>query len=275
VLEVPVTVDSATLTNEHAKASFSIANHTTRKLTLRLSALAFDGVAATLASPQQLILAPRDSARGSIALRLPAGARPGTYHFFLKAAYGDKAAYGWGIAPNPGAPSFAKKSVLGERVLYPQGLDVVRQLDWNRPLLVAFGADAPVLEMEMAYQVAYTLQSATGRQVWLSSTADLPDSLLRKGTLLLVGTAATNPLIGDLSSARSAQEKGLVWLASEKNAPSRLVLTGNTPKAVEAASTDFVLRYWLNAKDAGIRITGMEKGAALGNTVRVTNPDPP
>jgi hypothetical protein len=160
-------------------------------------------------------------------------------------------------------------------VLYPQGLDIVRQLDWTRPLLVAFGPKAPVLEMEMAYQIAFTLQSATGRQVWLSTTADLPDSLVGKGTLFLVGTAATNPLIGDLPAVRDAGEKGLVWLASEKNTPSRLILTGNSPKAVEAASTDFVLRYWLNAKDAGIRITGMEKGAALGNTVRITNPDPP
>jgi hypothetical protein len=275
MLEVPVTVGNATLVNGRATASFSIANHTARRLTLRLSALAYDGVGASLASPQQLTLAPRDSAHGSIALRLPAGSRPGTYHFFLKTEYGEKAAYGWGVASNPGVPSFARNPVLGDRVVYPQGFDVVRKLDWSRPLLVAFGPGAPVLEMEMAYQVAFTLQSVTGRQVWLSTTADLPDSLLSKGSLILVGTAATNPLIGDLPSARDAQEKGLVWLASGKNTSSRLVLTGNTPKAVEAASTDFVLRYWLNAKDAGIRITGMEKGAALGNTVRVTNPDPP
>ena len=275
MIEVPVTIDSATLANGRAKASFSIANHTTRKLTVRLAALAFDGVATTLVSPSQLTLAPRDSAHGSIALRLPAGARAGTYHFFLKAEYGDKAAYGWGVASNPGVPSFAKSPVLADLVLYPQGFDIVRQFDWNRPLLVAFGPKAPVLEMEMAYQVAFTLQSATGRPVWLSSTADLPDSLLNKGSLILVGTAATNPLIGDLPSARAANEKGLVWLASEKNSSSRLILTGSTPKAVEAASTDFVLRFWLNSKDAALRITGMEKGALLGNPARVTNPDPP
>jgi len=275
VLEVPVTVESATLANGRAKASFSIANHTTRKLTLQLDALAFDGVEATLASPHQLTLAPSDSAHGSIALRLPAGARLGTYHFFLKAAYGDKTAYGWGVASNPGAPHFAKNPVLADLVAYPQGTDVVRQFDWSRPLLVAFGADAPVLEMEMAYQVAFTLQSTTGRPVWLSSTADLPDSLLSKGSLILVGTPAGNPLIGDLPSARDAGEKGIVWLAKGENTPSRLILTGNTPKAVEASSTDFVLRYWLNSKDAALRITGMEKGALLGNPARVTNPDPP
>jgi hypothetical protein len=272
---VPVSVDSVTLVNGRGTASFAIANLTARPLTFRLSALAFDGVEASLTSPRRVHLAPHDTAHGSIALRLPSGAQPGTYHFFLKAAYGSEAAFGWGIAPNPGAPSFAASPVLGDRVRYVQGADVVRRIEWNRPLLVAFGAKAPVLEMEMAYLVANTLQSATGRAVWLSSTADLPDSLTRRGTLILVGTSAANPLIGKLAPPRDTSDKGIVWLATDASAPARLVLTGDTPRAVEAAATDFVLRYWRNARNAGIRITGTEKGAALGDTARVTDLNPP
>jgi hypothetical protein len=109
--------------------------------------------------------------------------------------------------------------------------------------------------------------------VRISSTADLPDSVLTRGTVILVGTAEGNPLIG--ADAAGAGEHGLVRLRGGGRGARELLLTGADPKAVEAAAVDFVLRYWKNAKDAAIRVTGMEQGAALGNRAGVGVVNPP
>jgi len=274
VREVTIDIPEARLAGGSATVPFTITNNTRRALSVELTPMAFDGVEPRLRSAERVSLQPGAETSGTIELRLKPGAEVGTYHHFLEVAYDGKAAYGWGVAANPGAPTFSKTPVLGDRVLYPQGADVVGQLDWTRPLAVAYGPKAPVLEMEMAYLVANTLQSATGRPVRISSTADLPDSLKTRGTVILVGTRATNPLIST-SPEYSATERGLVRLTTSDGGTHRLLLTGNSAKAVESAAIDFVLRYWLNAKDSGLRITGMEKGAALGDTARVTNPNPP
>jgi hypothetical protein len=199
----------------------------------------------------------------------------------VRAECAGKTAWGWGIAANQGAPTFDTQPVLAGRVSYPQGAGVVTRVHWRGPVTVAWGAKAPVLDVEMAYLVANTLQSATGLPVRYMSTADLPDSLRRSGTLILVGSPHANPLVpasavpavaagGDTAAANV----GVVKVVA---APSRttLLLTGRTPRAVEAAATDFVLRYWRHAKDSAIRITGMEPGAALGHRAGVTNANPP
>lgn len=274
VREVSLELGEARIVDGRASVPFTVANRTQRELALELSALAFEGVEPRLASAERVTLRPGSQAEGRIEVRLAPGAVPGTYHHFVRAAYDGKAAYGWGVLSNPGAPEFEAEPVLEGRVVYPQGADVVERLVWTRPLAVAFGPDAPVLEMEMAYLVANTLQSATGRPVRLSSTADLPDSLLTRGTLVLVGTDRTNPLVGS-AWAGSEAAQGVVQLHAAEGGAQWLLLAGRDREAVQAAATDFVLRYWKNAKDAAIRITGMEEGAALGNRAGVTNVDPP
>jgi hypothetical protein len=134
-----------------------------------------------------------------------------------------------------------------------------------------------VLELEDAYQLGNTLQSATGRPVRVSSVADLPDSLSRSGTVLLVGTPATNELIASMTrpgSEKIAAGNGEIRL-EESNARQWLVLSGPDAKGVEAAVVEFELRYWPNAKDAAMRMTGMERGAALGNRIIGNTVDPP
>lgn len=274
VRELPVTIGEVQLEDGRARAHFTVENRTSRALSVDLTAMAFGGIEARVASDSELSLQPGDSAQGTIELRLAQGAQYGTYHFFLRAAYGDRDAYGWGIAANPGAPRFDETSLLAERVTYPQGADVVEKLDWSRPLAVAFGPKASALEMEMAYLVANTLQSATGRPVRLSTTEDLPDSLARAGTLILVGTSESNPLVPS-AAQKAASDRGTVLLRARGSGARSLLLTGSSSRAVQAAATDFVLRYWKNARDSGFRITGMEKGAELGDTARITNPDPP
>lgn len=274
VRELPVQVSEVAIRDERAEASFTVSNQTDRPLSLSLSTRAFGGIQPRLLTPATATLQAGQSLQGRVELRLTPDARPGTYHHFVQAAYGDQMSIGWGVVSNPAAPRFRPKVVLDGKVVYPQGTDVVTKLDWSRPLAVAFGPDAPVLEMEMAYMVGNTLQSATGRPVRISSTADLPDSLLARGNLVLVGTRQTNPLLQDVGTW-GATDQGLVLLHDSKAGTQWLLLAGDTGQAVQAAATDFVLRYWPNAKDAAIRVTGMEKGAALGNKAGVTNPDPP
>ncbi len=277
VRELSIESDEAAIVGDRASATFTLTNRTNRVLSLALEAVAFDGVRSRLASPAVITLRPGTAARARVALELLDDKRVGTYHHFLRVAYSGKNALGWGVAAKSGPPDFSAASVLGDKVHYPQGLAVVSRIDWRRPLAVAFGDSASVLELESAYQLAHTLQSATGKRVRVSSLADVPDSLVRSGTLIFVGTGPSNSRInpsGTLAHALSKPGVGIVWLTHE---PSRdlLILTGSDAKAVQAAVVEFQLRYWQNAKDAAIRITGMERGAALGNRAGGATVDPP
>jgi hypothetical protein len=133
---------------------------------------------------------------------------------------------------------------------------------------VAYGPDAPIIELEMAYLVFNTLYAAIGRDLRLSSTDDIPDDLLNEGHLILVGTAEHNPLIS-AAAPKHAPGKGTILLHDAGQGRQWLLLTGDGPDAVKAAACDYVLRFWMNAKDSCIRITGTEKGAALGNPTAV------
>lgn len=276
VRELPILADETRLANDRASPEFSITNATNRTLELSLGALAFDGIRSRLASPSTLSIAPGATAKVRVNLELTGDKRIGTYHHFLDVVYEGKHAYGWGVAAKQGSPEFTE-SKLGDRVHYSQGAAAVTTIDWRRPIAIAFGETASVLELESAYQLAATLQSATGRKVRLSSVKDLPDSLLASGTVILVGTAGSNSLVASTSMTDSNALKpgvGKIWLKHE-NARDILILTGPDAKAVQAATVDFQLRYWPNAKDAAIRVTGMERGAALGNRAGGAVVDPP
>jgi hypothetical protein len=218
-------------------------------------------------------LAPGATDSGTVALTLAPDARPGTYHHFISARYDNDRSIGWGVASNEGVPQFADTSVLGNRVTYAQGLGVVRTVDWGRPLAVVFGDKTAVLEVEQAYQLGNTLQSATGKPVRICAERDLPDSLARRGTVLLVGTAATNALVASTSTAVEAGRGTIAHYTT--GGKQWLVLTGADAKGVQAAVVELELRYWPNAKDAALRLVGMERGAALGNRISGVNIDPP
>ena len=285
IAQLEISAGETRFADGRATGTMRLTNHTARALALTLEPQSFDGTRVALAGDLatnggRLTLDARSSRDVAVTLTLPAGAAPGTYHFFLRASFDAGTVWGWGIAANEGAPSF-NASLLGDAVRYEAGADVVKGIDWSRPLGVAFGGKTPILEMEMAYVLANTLQAATGRPVRLSSAADMPDSLLKSGTIFVVGTAATNPLVArTLGPARaaaiSAGKGGQGVVIAGTGAQSRwLLLTGADKGAVEAAAADFVLRYWPDAKDAALRITGMERGAALGNKAGVTTVDPP
>ena len=278
---LPITVREARASNGSATGTFTVANRTTTPLTVTLSALAFDGAQARLTSPARVTLAPGATHEGRVAVRLTGAAKPGTYHHFVQATYeapdapagARRTAYGWGLVANPGTPTFTA-SVLGEKVRYAAGTDLARGIDWTRPVAVAYGEKASVLELEMAFLVASTLQSATGRPVRVSALGDVPDSLAAAGTLVLVGTPATNPLVAEARPEVGTAGVGLVAITNAGGG-ARLLLTGADEAAVQAAATDVVLRFWPQAKDAAMGITGRERGNLLGNKAGVTEADPP
>ncbi|MDB4892242.1 MAG: hypothetical protein JWL61_4097 [Gemmatimonadetes bacterium] len=271
--QLPIHVSEVRFVNRAATADFTVTNRTGARLTVTLTPRTFDGTTTRLLTPATLTIAAGATASGRVSLTLARDAKPGTYHHFIDAKYGSATSIGWGIASNEGAPQFAGTSVLGDRVTYAQGLGVVNGVKWDRPLTVIFGDKSPALELEDAYQLGNTLQAATGKPVRISSEKDLPDSLATRGTVFLVGTAATNTLIAGTHTVTQAG-RGTIALHRD-GGREWLVLTGADAKGVEAAVVELELRFWPNAKDAVIRVTGMEKGAALGNRAGGAVIDPP
>lgn len=272
--ELPIRVGGAVFRGGRARAEFSIANRTGLRVEVRLVAESFEGVECRLASGEVLSIEPGAAAHRVVELALGPEAHPGTYHYFIRASCDGSSSLGWGIVRNPGAPAFEPAPVLADLVDYPQGAGIVDTFDWSRPLCVAFGTGAPVLDMEMAYMIFNTLQSAIGRPIRLCGTADIPASLMDRGSLVLVGAAAANPLIAR-TGVKTSDGKGTVWLHDAEGGRQWLVVTGGAPDSLKAAAVDLVLRYWSSAKDSTTRVTGLEKGAALGNRIRVGEVNPP
>jgi hypothetical protein len=288
---LPIEVKPVVFAKGRAEASFTVTNNTGATQTVSLEATAFDGTTTKLLTPATMTLAAGASANGRVALSSASNAMPGAYHHFVEARYkakeqiprfarddkkgsrNDNESIGWGVASLEGAPQFADTTVLGNRVVYAQGLDVVKSIKWDRPLAVVFGEKGIALEVEQAYQLANTLQSATGRQVRVSQEKDLPDSLAKRGTVFLVGTPATMTLIAETNTPVEPG-KGTISLY-RAGGREWVVLSGADAKGAEAAVVELELRYWPNAKDATIRITGVEKGKALGNSAGGSTIDPP
>jgi len=278
VRELPVRVSETVFHKGKARAQFTVTNATSKPLTVKLSAECFGDAQGRIASTRSISLKPGKSATGAVEIALKPGVEPGVYHFFVRADYSGKASYGWGYASNLGVTAFNAEPILPDLVDYPTGTHVLDRIDWKRPVCVAFGSEASVVELEMAYMVFNTLQSATGRVLRLCSVEDMPADMAANGNLILVGTPQSSKLLG-LESPRLSAGKGSVQLvvhpAQDGGKVTWVLLTGESSQAVEAAAIDFVLRYWKNAKDSAIRATGLEKGAALGSPAAKGQVNPP
>lgn len=255
----------------HAEATFTITNNSGREQRLHLRPVTFRDVESRLLTEEKVTLAPGATVEGHVALDLASDAKPGTYHHFLTVEYDDGYVTGWGVAANYGKPQFDAPVLDSGADLYPQGSEIVEQIAWGNPLTVAFGRDASGLEIEMAYMLRNTLQSATGRPVLLTPADAVPQKNRQTGTLILVGTPEKNQLI---PSGMAGSDTGVVWLESTAGGQ-MLVFTGKTSAEVQAAATDFMQRFWPNARDAVLPVAGMEPGNLMGNRAGVTNPDPP
>lgn len=273
VNELPFRVDPVNAVKGRAISAFSLVNRTGREITVRLKATAIDGISSRLITPARITLKPGQRTRGSVRISLDDPRGFGTYHHFIEASYDTKVATGWGVVSNEGPPTFSSKAVLGDRVHYREGPEVVGRIEWSRPIGVVFGETASVLELESAYQLGATLQASTGKKVRISSAADIPDGLRRSGLLFVVGTPRANSLVGT-DTANKGAGVGIVTVRHISQSQ-HVVLTGADSKAVQAAVVELQMRYWPNARVATMRMIGFEKGAALGNRIGGFSEDPP
>ncbi|MFB3825426.1 MAG: hypothetical protein ACE15B_01610 [Bryobacteraceae bacterium] len=162
-------------------------------------------------------LTPGAEAEVPVRVTLAPGAKPGFYHLFLRLE-GENGflRYGWGEVRKPGQPEGAA-------------------FDLNRPVTVIYGENCPNIEMEAAYLLAATIESASGRPAALYSAQDAPQS--NAGAVITVGMPAAP-------------------------GPNRLALAGYEE------SVRFALEYWMHAKDSGARRVGLvRKKLAAGADV--------
>jgi hypothetical protein len=206
-------------------------------------------------------------------LKISKGLTPGFYHSFVRFDAGNGLiSYGWIELEMPGAPKIDKDHAWHKEVKYSSdALDY----DFNRDLAVVFatepsnGPDASKRwDVESAWLVQQTLESATGRPVKFFSVADLPEELRKKGNLILVGMPSTHELMKSLPM--DEKPKSFVTRAkSNDDHGDWLIVGGEDEASLNLAATDLVLRYWKYAKDAGMRRVPLtnkpiEKGADPG-----------
>jgi hypothetical protein len=190
----------------------------------------------------------------SLPVRLKASeTTPGFYHCFVRIETEDgKVRYGWVEARLAGAPRVDKESKSA--VNYPGGVAKELDFDLTQPVAVVFGPDATVLEVETAFAIASTLESATGRQVDSIQSTDFKPA--RGQSVILVGTPKSNPLIKQLEQRLGKLETGCVQQFVESRGKV-LAVSGEDSVAVEHAGMDLLLRWWKSAKDSAARKIGL------------------
>lgn len=197
--------------------------------------------------------------------------RPGFYHLFEKITLGDRLFFGWGILPYTHQPQLALDEPVLENVKYESSIDSLRAFDLSKVKAVVFGSEAPAREVDWTLYVYESLRSATGADIQRYSDTD-PQALelLKSGHAVLVGTMKSNRLIAQTSDALRAnlavtsKDAGIVRVVDNPfHSGSRILLvTGDSEEAVERAASDFLLRYWKNAKDAITFRVGMHSETA-------------
>ena len=274
-MQLPVELESVELGKDgKARAKYTLRNATQRPLQVKLVAECFDpGGSCRLLSDARITIASGADARGEMEIAVAPNAPPGVQHYFVRAEFDGKVSYGWGYTAKLGAPEFAAP-LLRERVDYPQGPDIVKEIDWSLPTCVAFAPNAHRHEVEIAYMTFNTLQATTGRRLRLCSTDDIPPKYMERGNLILVGTPQRVELIAAASPVLK-EGTGTIMLERKPGGRSWLFVTGPRVQDVQPAGMDFMLRYWTRARDCTMKISGMEKGAALGNRTKTGLVNPP
>jgi hypothetical protein len=148
-------------------------------------------------------------------------ALPGFYHVFVRLeSERGFVRYLWAEVRVPGTPQIEAGPEL--------------KFDLSRPVTVAYNPKATVLEVETAFAIGQTLESATGRAVPIVPLDKVANPAAAH--LIYVGPAKDAPL-------------GQAWL----------MITGRNSRAVEEAGMSFILRYWKFAKDSAARRVGLAR----------------
>jgi hypothetical protein len=217
-------------------------------------------------------LAPEQTATADVMFKLPDNPLPGFYHFFVRFDAGDgMVSYAWVELRQPGAPKLDRDKSWHEEVKYSSdALDY----DFNRDLAVVFATEPTQdpdagkrWDVESAWMLYQTLESATGRPVKIFAANDLPDELRKKGNLIVVGMTKTHELIQSVKDQIKPESKS--WVTRVKANDQHgdwLIVGGDDEATLNLSAIDLTLRYWNSAKDSGARRVPLtdkpiEKGA--------------
>ncbi|HEX8523908.1 MAG TPA: hypothetical protein VF669_16760 [Tepidisphaeraceae bacterium] len=163
-------------------------------------------------------------------------AKPGFYHVFLRIEGPEGITrYGWAIIRKSGAPELAGKSDQPSKVTYEEG---ALQFDLNRPITVVYGKDCPPMELESAWTIFITLESATGRVVEIAQDDQPAAHVDNHAKIIVKSTRGEKPSV-------------------KKQGDDELLVTGDKSEDVATAAMDLVLKYWMNAKDSAVRRLGV------------------
>lgn len=255
--------------NGRGTAGFKITNTSQRDLNLKVSIESPANLKANFAdaTSANLKLKPNETKIVSVSLQaLPTdnspAPLPGFYHVFLRLeGANDLLRYGWAEVRLNGSPQI--DAATKTNVTYGEN---VFSFNLNRPLAVVYGDKSPIQDVETAYVVVNTLESATGRPVKIYELKDLPKD--ERNALVLVGTAKTNQLIkqvfGEIPKKISST-KQFVARASDDSKNDWLILSGANDLEAERAAMDWTIRFWKYAKDSAARRVGLvEKELPLG-----------
>ncbi|MBA2301754.1 MAG: hypothetical protein H0W08_03900, partial [Acidobacteria bacterium] len=144
-----------------ATATVTVTNHGSKAERLRAAVEGPSDLRSTLTSAAEVRLAPGGTASFTVKLATR-GTSPGFYHWFLRLRSADGSLrYIWSEARMTAKPAFDVKTA--SLVTYPGTAGAAIDLDYTKPVRVVYGQNAPVLEMESAYVIASTLESASGR----------------------------------------------------------------------------------------------------------------
>jgi hypothetical protein len=256
---------------------------------VKASVEAPESVEAKLSGKPEFRISPGQQRDTLINFKLPPDAKPGFYHLFLRLEFDDKIGYGWAIVQKRGPLKIEK-----DKATYPHPevtyTNDALDYDFNRDLAVVYTDtrdDDSRWDVESAWLLYQTLESATGRPVAIYQLNDLPDDVRKTGNLIVVGTPkdlpTTQPAKGEPVGGHPLIESvmdevkpaGKSWVSRAKANDQHgdwLIVAGegetlpDAEKNLNAAAIDLVLRYWVHAKDSGARRvplvdTPIEKGA--------------
>jgi hypothetical protein len=234
LLDVPL-LDVEADDQGNATLNFEVTDISEKQVQLLATVEPPEGVQAD-SEHKKIMLGPKGTWFVPVQVALGPDAKPGFYHVFLRVDVSARSPrYGWGIVRKLGKPDVERIVDEKSNVTYAAG---ALDFDLDRPLTVVYGKDCTPLELESAWTLFITLESATGRVVEIFQDDQLEQH--GQGRILIsVGalgsfTAPTVQLDGD-----------------------RLVVTGKTPEQTAQAAMDLTLRYWKNAKDSACRRVGL------------------
>jgi hypothetical protein len=204
-----------------ARLNISITNGGALSLKLRATVETSAGLKAELLTNSPLTLPAGKSAVLPVAVSLT-NRLPGFYHVFVRLESDEGLLrYLWAEIRAPGAPQMDARQE--------------EKFDFSKPVTVAYGQKATVLEIETAFAIGETLESASGTIVPLLPLDEVPKESLAH--LIFVGSVKDAPAPG----------------------PDWLMVSGKNSRQVEEAGMDLILRYWRFAKDSAARRVGLAR----------------